>query len=267
MKVFLIIIFMCSNPIFSREVGNLYDDKEFFKYVDAFYDKNINYALFPGRVTDKGDTESIIKISTENKNAKFFKAGDTVMFKVARLTKKEYCTGYIRDVEPGYFILFVKDFEPCWGDEEYFRRGTQLSFNADILAKRVKDASVYRMVLLKRKRDFMRQMNQINHFVWSYNQEQVNLVSKFDKRIAEIELEKEKALEFLLVKKRDSLHLQKELNYRLDILDRDIEYYRVEKVELLQDRWNMDHYLGLPVGQRPQKEILLKNLHDKHRFN
>ena len=67
------------------------------------------------------------------------------------------------------------------------------------------------------------------------------------------------------------MHLQKELIYRLDKLEQDIETYRIEKVELLRDRWALDHDLGLPVGKRPQNIKSLKDfegtgLHDANIF-
>ncbi len=233
--------------------GSLSSDEEFYKNVDSFYDYKTDYSRFPGRVSDRDASGNVVKVSTENRNVKFFRAGDAVEFEVAsQVNLKTPCVGNVRDIEPGYFVMFVKDFFPCWGKEDYFRRGAQLNFHAPILATRVKDASVYRVLLLKRKRDFLRQMNEINHFVWSYDQKRVQLAAEYDQEIADIERKKQKALEFMTAKKRDSILTQKELSTRLDQLDKDIDYYRIERHELLTDRWDLDHDLGIPVGKRPQ---------------
>jgi len=254
-----LLIYINQVNAYRGKAGSLRSDKEFYENLDQFYDPKVDYALFPGRVSDKDATGSVIKVITENNNVKLFRAGDAVKFRVSRMEHRDPCIGYVRDVEKDYFVLFVKDFFPCWGNKEnYFRRGTQLSFDSPMLSKRVKDAAIYRVLLIKRKRDYLRQLNDINHFVWSYDQERIKTAASYDKKIAKIEKKKQKALSFLALKKNDHTHLQKELAYRLDELDKDIEYYRVEKVELLKDRWNTDHDLGHPVGRRPQ-EMIPKN--------
>jgi len=249
----LLVRIFCGEALAVERGGSLASDEEFYKNVDSFYDYKTDYSRFPGRVSDRDASGNVVKVSTENRNVKFFRAGDAVEFEVASLAgSKTPCVGNLRDIEPGYFVMFVKDFYPCWGKDDYFRRGAQLDFHAPILAARVKDASIYRVLLLKRKRDFLRQMNEINHFVWSYDQKRVQLAAEFDQEIAELERKKQKAMEFMTAKKRDSIISQKELAMRMDRLDKDIEYYRIERHELLTDRWNLDHDLGIPVGKRPQ---------------
>jgi hypothetical protein len=236
------------------EKAGLGNDAEFFENLDTYYDPEVDYSRFFGRVSDRDKSTSILKIQTENINTRLLSAGDQMEFTVSRLEGKKPCTGYVRDVEENFLILFVKDLYPCWGGaDNYFRRGTQLNFRAPVLAQRVKDASIYRVLLMKRKRDFLRQLNDINHFVWSYDQIRVQTASDYDRRIAELEKNKGRALDNLAIKKRDQIHLQRELKFRLDKLDKDIEFYRIEKIELLKDRWSMDLDLGLPVDNRPQR--------------
>ena len=50
---------------------------------DSFYDPKHDYSTFTGRVTDRDDTASIVKISSENRNIKFFRSGDMVRFRLA----------------------------------------------------------------------------------------------------------------------------------------------------------------------------------------
>lgn len=233
--------------------GSISSDKEFYENVDTFYDPNFDYSRFLGRVTDRDPSGNIIKVSSENKNTKLFQAGDVLVFNVSALTNRDACTAYVRDVEKDFFVLSVKDFYPCWGNDDYFRRGTQLNFVAPILSQRVKDASMYRVLLMKRKRDFMRQLNDINHFIWSYDQLRVQRAAEFDRKIVELQKERSLALDRLAAQKRENIHLQKELIYRMDKLDKDIEFQRVEKVELLRDRWAEDLNLGHPVENRPQE--------------
>jgi hypothetical protein len=39
---------------------------------------------------------------------------------------------------------------------------------------------------------------------------------------------------------------------KLTGLDESLKFYRIERQELMSDRWNMDHDAGLPFDQRPQ---------------
>ena len=39
---------------------------------DSFYDKTFDYSKFSGRVTDRDATASIVKVSSETKNVRFF---------------------------------------------------------------------------------------------------------------------------------------------------------------------------------------------------
>lgn len=218
---------------------------------DSFYDDKTDYSKFSARITDRDKSANIIKITSENRNIKFFRAGDEIHFNIASHKSKSKCVAHVRSVEPRYFVAFVKDLNPCWGSEEYFRRGTVLVIESYRLAERVREASIYRRVLLNRKKSFFGQLNSVNHFVWSYNQQKVKVAAKYDKKIMEVQKRKQTALEELQLDKKDQVYLQKELIFRLDSIDKDLEFYRIESDELAIDRWHMDHDLGIPVGKRP----------------
>jgi hypothetical protein len=71
--------------------------------------------------------------------------------------------------------------------------------------------------------------------------------------LQEMERQKTKALDQLLSEKNDHIRLQRELAYRLDNIDKELKFYRVEKEELLFDRWHLDHDVGLPVYEKPEE--------------
>lgn len=220
---------------------------------DSFYDVNADYENFSGRVTDRDATTSIVKISSENKNVKFFRAGDLVEFKVQSNNEGEYCQGFVRSLELDYFVMYIKDLFPCFPKEDYFRRGTALVMHSEKLAQRVREASVYRASLMTKKKDFMGQLNGINNGIWNYEERKVQVAAEFDRRIAEIEKEKLHALDDILSKKNDDIRLQRELAYRLDTIDKELDFYRIDKHELLFDRWHLDKDLGLPVYDKPEE--------------
>ncbi|MBC7712626.1 MAG: hypothetical protein H7177_04780 [Rhizobacter sp.] len=220
---------------------------------DSFYDTKFDYDSFSGRVTDRDATTSIVKIASENKNVKFFRAGDLVEFRIQASKDGDYCQGFVRSIEPDYFVMYTKDLQPCFPKEEYFRRGTALVMRSEKLGQRVREASVYRASLINKKKDFMGQLNGINGDVWNFEERKIQVAADYDRRIAEMEKEKIKALDELLSRKNDQIKLQRELAFRLDNIDKELDFYRIEKQDLMFDRWHLDHDLGYPVYDKPEE--------------
>lgn len=220
--------------------------------LDAFYDSSQDYSRFSARVTDKDKGGSILKVTSENRNIRFFRAGDLLEFRVSTKTDVTPCEAHIRGVEKNHFVMYVKDLTPCFSRNAYFRRGTVLIIDSKALAERVEEASRYRVVLLKRRRDFFEQLNKVNQFVWGYDQERVQVAADYDRKIEKLRAAKEKALTQLTDKKKKQVRLQNELSQKLDELDNDLDFYRIRKDQLLVDRWHLDQDLGVPVGERPQ---------------
>ena len=219
----------------------------------SFYQKGRDYGQFEGRVSDRDQASSILKVQSENENIKFFKAGDKVHFKVQQNPNKDFCQGHIRAVGPEFFTMYVKNLYPCWNEGEYFRRGMILNFETSRLAERVQNASEYRLILLKRREDYFKQLNKVNHFIWSYKQQKVQLAAQYDKKIEELKKKKRRALEGLLSKKNDVASTQRELISQLDNLDEKLEFYRIENHSEEKNRWTKDHDLGLPVYRYPEQ--------------
>lgn len=218
---------------------------------DTFYDPSVDYSKFSGRVTDKDPSATVFKVQVESKNVKFLKPSDTVYFNVARRVDEDRCIGHVRSSEEKYITIYAKSLLDCWGKNSTLRRGTILVFQSEKLAQRVKEASRYRLSLLVKKRDFTFQLNEVNNFVWGFSQKQVELAADYDRQIIELQRKKDEALNLLLSKKNDQVRVQAKLIYSLDKLDKDLDFYRVEKDELYTDRWHMDKDTGLPVGDRP----------------
>lgn len=222
-----------------------------------FIDPRVDYSSFMGRVTDK-DSKSgrNIKVQVEVNNSKFFKAGDVVYFRVNRHDTELPCRATVKDVENYYFTIYVTDFDPCWGRDRYFPRGLQLNFKSTVLSQRVFEASKYREVLIERKDGYLKQLSNINHFLWTYDQQRMQTAASYDEQINKLKRDKQLAIDNLLQTKQENLLLQVELMKKLDDIDESMKHYRVERGEYLMDRWNLDHDLGTPYPQRPPK---LKN--------
>jgi hypothetical protein len=230
--------------------------------LDGFFEPGVDYSVFTGRVTDRDQTSNILKISSENRNIRFFRAGDEVTFRLASEQRSRPCEGNVRSIEEGHFVIFVRDLNRCFNPEAYFRRGTMLVLQSERLANRLYEASKYRVLLISRRRDYFEQLNRINHFIWSYDQERVKVAADYDRRILELQQAKDRAMTGLTKTKQDNLRLQRELMVQLDELDRDLDFYRISRDELHVDRWHLDHDAGLPVGRRPQAPVEGANLRD-----
>ena len=216
-------------------------------------DPNVDYERFTGRVSDKDDSGRIFKVHVENNNTKFFRAGDEVLFKVNLKDNRDYCRAFVRSIEDFHFTIYVESLSTCYSSTDYFRRGTVLNFYSKTLALRVFEASKYREQLVLRKEDFLKQLNDINHFLWTFDQQKVKTAADYDEKINQLQREKRKALDDMITLKQERLVLQNELMRKLNELDESLSFYRVERQELMTDRGQLDHDQGLPVGQRPQE--------------
>jgi hypothetical protein len=216
-------------------------------------DPQIDYETFSGRVSDRDESGRIFKVNVENNNTKFFRSGDEVQFNLNLKDRRDFCRGFVRTVEDFHFTIYVETLAPCYSTSEYFRRGTVLNFNSKVLGQRVFEASKYREQLVVRKEDFLKQLNDINHFIWTFDQQKVKTAASYDDQINRLQREKRKALDDLVTLKHERLVLQNELMKKLNELDESLLFYRVERHEKLTDRWNSDHDQGLPFGQRPQE--------------
>lgn len=216
-------------------------------------DAGVDYGNFTGRVSDKDDAGRVFKVKAEVNNAKFFRAGDTLYFKVQQHEDKDKCKAFVRNVEDFYFTMYVENLAPCWERERYFPRGLVLVFDSPVLADRVFEASKYRDTLILRKEDFLKQLNSINHFLWTFDQQKIKVAADYDARILELQRQKQSALDDLITQKQEQITLQNTLQQKLNEMDESLKFYRVERQELITDRWNMDHDMALPVGQRPQE--------------
>lgn len=216
-------------------------------------DIKVDYQNLRGRVTDKSDEGKILKIKTQNNNIKFFKINDPIKFSINNIDLPVRCRGLVQSLEDYYMVIKVENLSLCYPEDRYLPRGVLVNIEAPRLVQRVFEVTQYRDILSLKKDGFLKQLQSINNFLWAYPQEKINLAASYDEQINEIKKQKRIALDQLLDKKAEQIRLQGELRSKLNQLDGELEFYKVERQEYLLDRWNMDHDLGHPVGQRPQK--------------
>jgi len=224
---------------------------------DSFYDPTFDYSFFKGRVTDRDETTRIFKVESGTKNTRLFRIGDMVEFTINQTQVNQRCQGFVRSVEEKYFVMYVADIRSCLGNNEYFRRGSVLRFKSEVLSERVRQASAHRKTLLERKSDLFNQLNNVNDFLWGFDQKSISVAAEYDKEILRIKRQKQEAIDNLQLKRQEQFKLQKELVFYLDQLEKDLDFYLVEKRDQTMDRWFSDLDMGLPVETRPQEYIPL----------
>lgn len=234
--------------------------------LDSFYDEKIDYSSLIARITDRDKTGNILRIYSQNKNIRFFRIGDPLSFRMASRTKSKFCRGNVRSVEEHYFVIYVRDVFACIEKDEYFiRRGSMIHIKSKSLSRRIIDASTHRLLLLKRKKDLLTQLKGINNFLWSYQQHRIKLAVEYDNKLIAMKKEKQKALEVMLGKRRDSIILQNKIPYYLDQVEKDLEFYRIDNRNSFLNRWDSDHNLGLPMSKNmpAPKQVDLSHFKDK----
>jgi hypothetical protein len=108
----------------------------------------------------------------------------------------------------------------------------------------------------------------VNHFLWSYNQEKINLSAEYDKKILEISKQKQVALDDLLNKKKEQVVVQSELKKELNTIDEKMVYYRIDRKEALTDRFQSDLLDEIPSYEAPPEKIKVESEDLKqHRWN
>jgi hypothetical protein len=260
--VFLLIFAMHSHAL--NTIANLKDVGVMSDYTESKIDPKVDYENFIGRATDKDKSGRVIKVRVENNNTKFLKSGDELYFEVNTVKSRRPCRAFVRSTEDFYFTMYVEDFTGCYKDR-YFKRGTMLNFYAPIAAQRVLEASEYRDILIRRKESFLKQLNEINYYLWGFDTQRIQLAADYDERINQIKREKRIALDNFIEIKKEKLLLQKELQKRLDDLEASLNHYKVERQEKLTDRWDLDHESGIKFPQRPLKEKRIDR--SQHSFN
>lgn len=217
---------------------------------NAFLDPNVDYSQFYGRVSDKTQDDVTFKIKVENTNAKFFHEGDVVEFKVMRHSNN-LCQAEVQSTELAHFVMRVRDLSKCW-DGGYFKRGTVLEFNAPILQQRVQEASVKREQLIREKEEMMGKLNGVNHYLFGFDMNRGQVLTDYDNKIEELKAAKEKAINDLYAEKKSQSVAQSSMVQKLSELDEALDFYRIDRVENITDRFTLDHDTSAPVMARPK---------------
>jgi hypothetical protein len=260
LRNFLLIYCSFISLAFSSEFGGAFPDEGVIsKDLLGDYDKNVDYSRWAGRVTDKDSQEGIIKVESETGNIKLLRSGDKVTFQVSHQENLPPCSAWARGVEKKYFVLYVDNLNECWDKKIPFRRGTQINLTSKALYERILFATHYRKILLKKKEGFLKQLSEINNFLYSFNQIHVQRALEFDAKILKLEKEKQRALDNLIGEKEEKIGFQKELIKQLETIDLSLDHYSIQRQEYFSDRWMLDQNLGPPVfNSPPQKESFNK---------
>ncbi len=255
--MFTIFFFLASSVLLANPIVPLLPDEGVVSGDNHhLMDATRDYAYFIGRMSDRVDDNQFLKIATQEGNIIFFRSGDPLQFKINRNDKKKWCQAKVSRAESGFLSIEVLSFD-CVSKAKMLRRGSILHFYSPQLSERVQEVAQTRQQLIQKKADFLGQLSEINQFLWTYEERRLQVAAQYEKQIVELLKQKRQALNEILVKKKDKIELQSQLQTELKSLDGQLKYYRIERQEQLFDRWNADQDSGLPFKRRPQK---LENL-------
>jgi hypothetical protein len=245
--------FMANHAISYIQSPNLPDQGVLAPENNSFIDPREDYSIALGRVTDRDKTRRVLKVYFENHNVRFLQSGDKIQFKVYGKKSNRLCRSYVRTVELDYVIMEVEDFTPCWNTKQYFRRGTILQFFSPKIQQRVYEASKMREILLLKKDQFLKQLNEVNNFLHFFELEKVKKTAEYDRKIEAMKTEKIQALKDLFKEKKEKARLQAQLKLDLTDIDQSLKFYRIDRTEILKDRFQLDHDLGHAMQRNRQR--------------
>lgn len=216
---------------------------------DGFLDPSRDYTSNVGRVSDVHLDRKMFKVQVESDTTRFLKAGDIVNVSIPNLSKGE-CEVSVVTTEVGYVTFGWQSLEKCWEPKKYFRRGLVVNLYSTVMQLRVQQASAYRKQLLERRSVYMKQLNDVNNFFWKYENEREKLLNEYDQRINALKNEKLQTVSGLDEQRVSKTKVQGELMQELNSLDELLKFYRIERKEVLTDRFYQDYDTSAPVDQR-----------------
>lgn len=216
---------------------------------DGFLDPGRDYSKNVGRISDINQAKKIFKVKVENDTTRFLKSGDAVLISFDKLSKGQ-CETYVVVTEISYVTLSWTNLEKCWNKENYFRRGLVINLDSSIMQLRVQQASAYRRQLLERRNIYLKQLSDVNNFFWQYETDRDKLLNEYDQKINALKNERSKVVGGLDDQRASKTKVQGELMQEMNSLDELLKFYRIDRKEMLTDRFYQDYDTSAPVDQR-----------------
>lgn len=216
----------------------------------SIFDPQFDYSHFLGRLTDRDKLSNTLKIKVETSNIRFLRSADALKFSIPTINTN-FCQANVQDIQESngnYLTIYTPDIKACWDDNDHLlRRGMQISFVSPTLQERVVAAEQMRQVYIKQKEDFLIQLNSINNFLYTFNEQITHAVSNYDKKLHQLQQERQQQIDQLLSDKENKIKIQKELVKKVEWIKNQLKYYQIERIEPVLDRWNQDLKTGFPV--------------------
>lgn len=222
MKIFLSLIFVWAN--FSNLEAKLSED-----------------GFFSGRISKINKTISIIRLKVDFENVKYLNPKDKVEFwdeKNGLLKCKSFVVGRSAD----YVMLKVTDYSYCeklilLTNGAFFKLYSEDLKNNILMGKEVLS------ILLKKRMAIKGQLESRNKDVLSHLERVEAINSRFQNLKTKLEEEWKKELYAIEEDKVFAIRAEKDLEKRLDEVDKKIELYKIRDENLKLDRWSLDSNL------------------------
>jgi hypothetical protein len=222
---------------------------------NGFLDPTLDYSETYGRVSDYDPAVRVLKVKVENDYTRFLKPDDRIYLRPERIAKRNLsCVATIKKTEPYYFVAELDDWAQCLKSTNDMRRGLVVLVFGEILEVRVKQAAKMREDILMKKDSYLKQLAEANNFTWNFDLEREKLLNDFDQRLQALKNEKVNSIEALNRKKVDTVQVQGELMSEIHQLEELLKFYRLDRREVLKDRFYSDYDTSAPVDKPARVE-------------
>ena len=103
--------------------------------------------------------------------------------------------------------------------------------------------------ILLKKDAYLKQLAEANNFTWNFDLEREKMLNDFDQRLLALKNEKVNSIEDLNRKKVETVKVQGELLSEINSLEELLKFYRLDRREVLKDRFHADYDTSAPVDK------------------
>jgi hypothetical protein len=178
-------------------------------------------------LTDRSEDGKIMKFQIKSAPLKTFIKSERLSFSFQENQEQgKKCESVISKVEPKFLIVKVINNKVCWDlEKKYLRTGTHAYIDGLEVLSREVDLELKQKDLEQKKLNYLTQLNNINIYMHSFSLKKKRIEALYDKKLKELFLEKNKALEDLYKQRAEKSQLRVDLNQKVQRLKTAGEYY------------------------------------------
>ena len=197
--------------------------------------------LFSGRISKISRDISVVRIKVDFDNVKYINVKDKIEFWDEKNDTLK-CKSYVIGRTPDYLLLKVSDMKYCERNL-YFTTGAYFKFFSEDLLNNVQMGREVVSILIKKRMAVKGQMEMRNKEIQSHIERVGAMNTRYQALRSKLDQEWQKELHDLDEDRTYSVRSYKDLEQRLDEIDKKLEQYKLKDENLTLDRWSLDSNL------------------------